>query len=130
MESFRFPSIPFKPGRVPTRDELRAFYDEIQTTEGRLYFLLYATSGLRRREGLSLRPEDVDEGMRMVTPNKGLGGTKNTWVTFYNKEMEGPLEDYTPLGRERGGSPSASKTSGILGRNLQKKRESKLLRRY
>ena len=32
----------------------------------------------------------------MVTPNKGLAGTKNTWVTFYNDEMEGLLEGYTP----------------------------------
>jgi integrase len=96
VEGFRFPATPFKPRRVPSREELRAFYDEIPTIEGRLYFLLYATSGLRRKEGLSLRPEDVDEGMRMLTPNKGLGGTKNTWVTFYNDEMEALLGQFTP----------------------------------
>lgn len=57
---------------------------------------LARASGLRRKEGLSLRPEDVDEEMRIVMPNKGLGGTKNTWVTFYNEEMEGLLEDFNP----------------------------------
>ena len=96
VESFKFPATPFKPRTVPSREELKAFYDEIPIIEGRLYFMLYATSGLRRKEGLSLRPEDVDEEMRLVMPNKGLGGTKNTWVTFYNEEMEGLLEDYTP----------------------------------
>jgi len=96
VEGFRFPATPFKPRVVPGREDLRAFYDEIPTVEGRLYFLLYATSGLRRREGLSLRPGDVDEDKRMVTPSKGLGGTKSTWVTFYNREMEELLEGYTP----------------------------------
>jgi len=96
VEGFRFPTVPFKPRRVPSREELRTFYDEIPTIEGRLYFLLYATSGLRRKEGLSLRPEDVDEGIRMVTPNKGLGGTKNTWVSFYNDEVGELLNEYIP----------------------------------
>ena len=96
VEGFRFPATPYKPRVVPDREDLVRFYDEITTIEGRLYFLLYATSGLRRKEGLSLRPEDVDEEMRMIMPNKGLGGTKNTWVTFYNDEMEELLEQYTP----------------------------------
>ena len=50
----------------------------VQAIEGRLYFLLYASSGLRRKEALSLRSEDVDEGTRMIAPNKGVSGTKNT----------------------------------------------------
>ena len=67
--------------------------DEITTIEGRLYFLLYASSGLRRKEALSLRPEDVNEETRMIAPNKGVSGTKNTWITFYNDDMAELLDE-------------------------------------
>jgi len=70
---------------VPDSDELKVFYEQIETIEGRLYFFLYASSGLRRKEGLSLTPEDIDFETRMITPNKGVMGTKNTWITFYNR---------------------------------------------
>jgi integrase len=101
IKSFKFPATPFKPRIVPEREELRTFYDEITSIEGKLYFLLYASSGLRRNEGLSLRPADVDLNMRMVTPNKGVSGTKSTWISFYNKEFEELLEDFEPRRGER-----------------------------
>lgn len=74
---------------------MRVFYNEIPSIEGRLYFMLYATSGLKRKEGLGLRPKDVDEELRVVSPNKGMNGTKNAWVSFYNKEMAEILDGYT-----------------------------------
>jgi hypothetical protein len=37
----------------------------------------------------------------MVTPNKGVSGTKNTWISFYNKEFEELLEDFEPRRGER-----------------------------
>jgi integrase len=101
VEGFRFPAVPFKPRTVPTRKELAEFFEEMPSTEGRLYFMLYASSGLRRREALGLRPKDVDRGMRMVTPGKGVGGTKNTWVSFWGAEMEEMLRAYTPRVGER-----------------------------
>jgi integrase len=94
VEGFRFPAIPYKPRVVPEREDLSRFYDEITTIEGRLYFLLYASSGLRRKEALSLRPDDVNEETRMIAPNKGVSGTKNTWITFYNDDMAELLEQY------------------------------------
>jgi len=49
MEGFRFLETPFRPRRMPDREELRAFYNEILTIEGKLYFLLYAMSELKKR---------------------------------------------------------------------------------
>ena len=83
VEGFKFPATPFKPRTVPTRKELAEFYEEMPSIEGKLYFLLYASSGLRRKEALGLRPKDVNTEMKMVTPGKGVSGTKNTWVSFY-----------------------------------------------
>ncbi|MCX6648553.1 MAG: tyrosine-type recombinase/integrase [Candidatus Bathyarchaeota archaeon] len=101
VEGFKFPSTPFKPRTIPERKALTEFYEEIPSIEGRLYFMLYASSGLRRREALGLHPKDVDMGMRMVTPNKGVSGTKNTWVSFYGSELEELLREYKPRIGER-----------------------------
>jgi integrase len=56
--------------------------------------MLYATTGLRRDEILSLKPEDIDFSRRMITPNTHNGETKKSWVSFYNDEAEIALKDY------------------------------------
>lgn len=56
--------------------------------------MLYATTGLRREEILSLTPEDVDFDSRMITPNNHLGETKKSWVSFYNQEAEIVFKEY------------------------------------
>ena len=101
VEGFKFPATPFKPRTVPTRKELSEFFEEMPAIEGKLYFLLYASSGLRRKEALGLRPKDVNTEMRMVTPGKGVSGTKNTWASFYGDEMEEMLREYKPRNGER-----------------------------
>jgi len=79
---------------VPGREELGAFNDEIPTIEGRLYFMLYATSGLRRKEGFSLRLENVDEEMRMITPNKGWGARASNQSGLYQTELDRFKREY------------------------------------
>jgi integrase len=101
VEGFRFPSTPFKPRTVPTRKELSEFFEEMPSIEGKLYFLLYASSGLRRKEALGLRPKDVNVEMRMVTPGKGVSGTKNTWMSFWGDELSEMLREYKPRNGER-----------------------------
>ena len=101
VDGFKFPATPFKPRIVPSRKEMAEFFEEMPNVEGRLYFLLYASSGLRRREALGLRPKDVNTERRMVTPGKGIGGTKNTWVSFWGEELEEMLRDYTPKNGKR-----------------------------
>jgi integrase len=56
--------------------------------------MLYATTGLRRDEILSLKLEDIDFERRMITPNKHRGETKKSWVSFYNEEAEIALKEY------------------------------------
>jgi integrase len=50
--------------------------------------MLYATTGLRRQEILSLKHEDIDFEKRMITPNNHFGETKESWVSFYDEEAE------------------------------------------
>lgn len=56
--------------------------------------MLYATTGLRRDEILSLKPEDIEFSKRMITPNSHEGETKKSWVSFYNDEAEQALNEY------------------------------------
>jgi len=56
--------------------------------------MLYATTGLRRDEILSLRPKDVDFESRMIAPDNHAGETKKSWVSFYNEEAEQALREY------------------------------------
>jgi integrase/recombinase XerD len=94
VSSFKFPHRVYKPKQIVTKEQIRTFYGVIETLKEKALFLLYATSGLRRQEILTLTPEDVDFEKRMITPNNHLGETKKSWVSFYNKEAEQMLKKY------------------------------------
>jgi integrase len=94
VDSFRFPHQVYKPKHIVSREDLRRFYKEIETTKEKALFLLYATSGLRRQEILSLTADDIDFEKRMITPNNHLGETKKSWCSFYNEEAEEALNEY------------------------------------
>jgi len=58
-------------------------------------FLMFATSGLRKSELLSLRIEDVDLENRLIIPNgHETASTKNTWATCFNVEAQTYLKNY------------------------------------
>jgi len=101
VESFRFPSEPFKPKTIPKIEDLVRFYYAIETIKGKALFLLYATSGLRRNEVLTLFFDDVDSKSRMITPNNHKGTTKQSWVSFYNEEAEKVLREYLQTRKDK-----------------------------
>ena len=72
VASFRFPHQVYKPKHIVSKEDLRRFYEALETSKEKALFLLYATSGLRRQEILSLKPEDIDFEKRMITPNNHL----------------------------------------------------------
>ena len=60
VASFRFPNQVFKPKHIVSTEQVKQFYQALQTPKEKALFMLYATTGLRREEILSLRPEDID----------------------------------------------------------------------
>ena len=94
VASFKFPHQVFKPKHIVSNEQVRKFYQALETPKEKALFLLYATSGLRREEILTLRPEDVDFEKRMITPKNHSGETKKSWVSFYNEEAELALNEY------------------------------------
>ena len=94
VDSFRFPHQVYKPKHIVSKEDLRRFYKAIKSPKEKALFLLYATSGLRRQEILSLKPKDIDFEKRTITPNNHLGETKKSWCSFYNEEAKQVLNKY------------------------------------
>jgi integrase/recombinase XerD len=94
VASFKFPNQVFKPKQIVSKEQLQLFYGALETTKEKALFMLYATTGLRREEILSLKPEDVDFEKRIITPNNHSGETKKSWVSFYYEETESVLNEY------------------------------------
>jgi len=94
VSSFKFPHQVFKPKQILNREQLQQFYQSLETAKEKALFMLYATTGLRRDEILSLKPENIDFSNRMITPENHRGETKKSWVSFYNEEAELALKEY------------------------------------
>ena len=94
IEGFKFPNRPFKPKKIPSKNELQEFYKFLKEPLAKAIFLIYATTGLRRKEVLSLKIGDVDFEKRMIIPEKDSSRTKMNWITFYNDETEKALRQY------------------------------------
>ncbi|TET26548.1 MAG: hypothetical protein E3J73_04285 [Candidatus Bathyarchaeum sp.] len=92
--SFKFRKITLRPVVVPTKEELQRFYRALRTKRARALFLMYASTGLRKKELLSLTKGDIDWEKRMIIPNNHNGDTKRSWVTFFNEEAEQALRGY------------------------------------
>ena len=95
VRTFRFPRRPVKLKMIPSKAEVQRFYYALKTPRARALFLMYATTGLRKSEVLSLKMEDLDLERRMVIPARGYSGqTKHSWVSFFNTEAEEALRAY------------------------------------
>jgi len=104
VESFRFPEQGFKPIKVPTKKALAIFYQALKGPRDPALFLIFASSGLRHSEVLSIdRFENINFKKRMLTPNKENNESKHTWVSFYNSEAEKALHKY--LGSRKDSDP-------------------------
>jgi len=95
VQTFKFPRLNFKPIKVPSKKDLAIFYQALKGPRDQALFLVFASSGLRHSEVLSLdRFENVNSEERMLTPNKEGNESKHTWVSFYNGEAAKALSEY------------------------------------
>jgi integrase len=94
VESFKFRKIALAPVIIPSKEQLQKFFEALRTPIARALFLMYASSGLRKMELLSLRKEDIDWQNRMIVPKNHSGETKKSWVAFFNEEAELALKEY------------------------------------
>ena len=98
-ESFKIPRPSQEYVKVPSKEELRRFYDALPSWKFKALFFMYASSGRRRGELLDLTLEDVDFEQRMLAPINKESQTKHTWFSFFNYEA---LEAYRHYQHEQG----------------------------
>jgi site-specific recombinase XerD len=94
VESFKFRKIALAPVIIPSREQLQRFHQALRTPIARALFLMYASTGLRKMELLSLRKENIDWEKRMIIPRNHNGEIKRSWVAFFNEEAEQALKEY------------------------------------
>jgi len=94
VSTFKFPPKTFIPKTIPSRNDLKRFYEALPSVRMKAYFLLVASSGLRKGEVLSLTVNDVDFKLRMFTPHSHKGTSKHSWVSFFNAEAEEMLKEF------------------------------------
>jgi len=87
VQTLKFPRIDLKLiTQLPSREELEQFFNALPQDKAKAIFLLYCSSGLRKSEifNATINPET-----RAITPNNHEQySTKNSYVSFYNKETE------------------------------------------
>ncbi len=97
VSGYKLPSRPFRPKILPSKSELRKFYNALPSPKYQAVFLLLASSGLRISELLSA---EIDKKNRMLLPQSHDGRTKRAWVSFYNKEAEALIKEFVPMTRD------------------------------
>jgi integrase/recombinase XerD len=123
VESFRFPKQVFKPKIISSKAELRRFYKAIDSLKEKALFLMYASSGLRRMEILSLKKTDIDFANRTIKPKAHNGETKKVWISFFDEEAANVLKQYLEQRKDDNPKlfPMANSRSHKLWKNAREK---------
>jgi integrase len=95
-ESFVFPQSEIKQVITKSREEMTVFYNALPSWKLKALFLMYASSGLRNYEILSLTFDDIDFKNRMLVPKHAheTSTTKKVNHSFYNEEAATALDHY------------------------------------
>lgn len=97
VSTFKFPKHTYRPKVIPTKEEVKRFCESLDILKEKALFLMYATSGLRHKELLSLTFSDVDFNSRTVLPKKDNQTTKKVWCMFFNTEAKTVTMKYLDL---------------------------------
>jgi integrase len=93
IESFKFKRPEYKEKRLPSKEDLKRFYEALPTIEHKAVFLAFASSGLRAREVASLTLKDIDLQNRRLYPSKRSSRTKKVGCGFFNEETAKVLKE-------------------------------------
>jgi intergrase/recombinase len=87
VQTLKFPRIDLKLiTQLPSEEELRQFFNALPHDRAKAIFLLYCSSGLRKSEIFNAT---IDPETRAIAPsNHEQYSTKNSYISFYNKETE------------------------------------------
>ena len=95
VKTFRFPKVYYKPIIAPSREDIKKLSSALDIKYKAL-LIMFATTGLRHHELLSVTIDQIDLDRRMIILGKN-SKTKRTWVTFFNEEAEAILQQYLAI---------------------------------
>ncbi len=83
-KDLKFPRKQFKPKILPSKEQLKIFYDTL-SEDAKIIFSLLAESGLRIGELLN---SEINLNQKLIIPNGHSGKTKHSWVSFYQTPID------------------------------------------
>jgi len=89
IKDFKFPRQSVKPKIIPSRKELKIFFEALPSLKYQIIFIALASSGLRISELLN-----AEINGRMLIPLSHDGNTKKSWITFINEETANLIESF------------------------------------
>ena len=95
VDGFKYPVPDENPTPCPSDKAVREVFWALEDPIEQTFYLLCATSGLRRGEIRALTPRDVDAELRCIAPGK-VRRTKKTGISFYNEEAEELILENVP----------------------------------
>jgi integrase len=93
-DGFKIPQPTPKPIKVPPKEDLQAFFYALPSLQSKTAFLLWATTGRRRDEVLTLTLSDINIDERLIIRRVERGETKKEWVSVFNFEAQEYLRQY------------------------------------
>jgi integrase len=94
IKTFRWRRCEFPPHRLFSREELSRFSLELTESDLSL-FLMFASTGRRFSEIISLQWPEIDLKTRTLQPNH-FARTKRSYYSFFNQEAKDALEGFEP----------------------------------
>lgn len=94
VTGYKLPNRPYRPKILPSKEQLKRFYEALPSDKYKATFLLLASSGLRVSE---LHSAEIDKKNRTILPKAHQGKTKNSWLSFYNSETELLIDKFVPV---------------------------------
>ena len=94
MNGYRHPSGPLKFKEEIEPSKVRHFIEAIDDLTVKCIAILLASSGLRKSEVWNLRKSEVNRELGCIIPNCHSGETKQSGISFYNKDAEAVFQEY------------------------------------
>lgn len=91
VHEFKFPPVEVKPKLLPSKQELKIFFNDLPDVKYKIIFLALTSSGLRNSELLGA---EIDSTSRMLIPKAHNGSIKKAWISFYSEETEVLMKEY------------------------------------
>ncbi len=91
VNDYKHPNTQVQPKILPSKEEIKTYFDALPTLKYKIIFLALASSGLGVSELLTA---DIDRNNHMLIPKGHEDINKRSWISFYNVEAAKLMEQF------------------------------------